>query len=66
MSLEKVLAQYVKHYIRIAFKPRGGKALTQAQKEGIAYYKAAAARVQALIEAPTPVWVGLQFSKKRY
>jgi hypothetical protein len=64
--MEKVLQQYVQHYVRILFKPRQGKTLTHAEKMGVAYYKAAAQRVQVLIDAPTPEWVGLQFSKSRY
>jgi hypothetical protein len=40
--------------------------MTQAEKKGVAYYRQSAQRVQALIEAPTPEWVGLQFSKKLY
>ena len=62
--MKKVLEQYARHYVRIAFKPRQGKVLTNAQKRGIAYYKAAAQRVSALIDAPKPAWVDLQFKSK--
>jgi hypothetical protein len=41
-----------------------GNSTTLAQQKGIAYYTAAAERVQALIDAPTPEWVTLQFGKK--
>lgn len=64
----KVLDQYVQAMIRIyskALRNQNG-ALTEAQKKGIAYYTAAAERVRALIDAPTPEWVGLKFEKKLY
>ena len=63
--MEKVLQQYVKHYTRLLFKRRGGEVMTHAEKQGVAYYKAAAQRVQALIEAPTPEWVALKFKAPR-
>ena len=62
--MEKVLQQYVQHYVRILFKPRQGKTLTHAEKMGVAYYKAATQRVSALIDAPKPAWVDLQFKPK--
>jgi hypothetical protein len=63
--MQKVLQQYVEHYVRILFKPRQGAAMTHAEKLGVAYYKAAAQRIEALINAPTPEWVGLHFIKPR-
>lgn len=62
--MEKVLEQYVKHYVRLLFKQRGGAAMTHAEKQGVAYYKAAAQRVQALIDAPRPAWYDFQFEQK--
>ena len=62
--MEKVLQQYVQHYVRILFKRRQGKVLTYGEKKAIAYYKAAAQRVSALIDAPKPAWVDLQFKPK--
>ena len=62
--MEKVLEQYVQHYVRILFKPRQGRTMTNAEKRGVAYYKAAAQRIEALINAPKPAWVDLQFKPK--
>jgi hypothetical protein len=64
--LQKVLEKYVRHYVRILFKARKGQLLTPAENKGVAYYRAAAERVQALIDAPTPAWVAVKFEKKRY
>jgi hypothetical protein len=65
--MQKVLAQYAEHISRVYTKAhtKQGGILTEAQKKGIAYYRAAAERVQALIDAPTPAWVLLQFTPKR-
>src|ERR1035438_962067 len=57
--MEKVLQQYVQHYVRILFKPRQGKAMTHAEKMGVAYYKAASqfrqcALAHALTATPQP------------
>lgn len=66
MTLEKVLQQYAKHIIRIKQRAHTMKSnLTHGERKAVAYYTAAAQAVQALIEAPTPAWVGLQFEKKR-
>jgi hypothetical protein len=62
--MKRVLEQYVQHYVRILFKPRQGAVMTHAEKMGVAYYKAAAQRVSALIDAPKPAWVDLQFKPK--
>lgn len=57
--MKKVLEQYVSHILRLASKKPSVK-----RSLGIAYYTAAAERITALIEAPTPAWVGLQFKKR--
>ena len=59
--MQKVLEQYVKHYVRLLFKQRGGEVMTHAEKLGVAYYKAAAHRVEALIDAPKPAWYDFKF-----
>lgn len=65
--MQKVLDQYAKRIIRINHRAHALKShLTHGERRAIAYYTAAAHAVQALIDAPTPAWVGLQFSKKRY
>ena len=56
--MHSILEQYAKHILRLA-----NKKPSNARSKGIAYYTAAAERVQALIEAPTPAWVGLKFEK---
>jgi len=56
--MKQVLEQYAKHILRLA-----NKKPSHAQNKGIAYYIAAAERVQALIDAPTPAWVGMQVKK---
>jgi len=40
------------------------KAPSHARSKGIAYYIAAAERVNALMNAPTPAWVLAQFKKR--
>jgi hypothetical protein len=64
--MKKVLEQYAEHISRIHskayYKQEGVR--TAAQNKGIAWYTAAAERVQALIDAPTPVWAGVPFSKE--
>jgi hypothetical protein len=57
--MKKVLDQYVTHGLRLASKKP-----SDARSKGLAYYTAAGERVQALIDAPTPEWVGLNFGKK--
>lgn len=64
MSLQKVLEQYVKHYVDILFRARKGEVLTHAENLGVAYYRQSAQRVQALIDAPRPAWYDLHFEKK--
>ena len=59
--MNKIFEQYVKHILRLASKKP-----SVARSKGIAYYTAAAETLRALIDAPTPEWVGLQFSKKQY
>ena len=66
--MKKVMEQYAEHISRIhskAYYKQHGY-LTAAQKRGMSFYTAAIETVQALIDAPTPEWVGLQFSKSRY
>lgn len=66
--MKKVLEQYAQAiqniYLRAA--RRGQEGLTNMQKKGIAYYTAAADTVAALITAPTPEWVNLEFKPKRH
>jgi hypothetical protein len=57
--MKSVLEQYVKHLLHLA-----NKKPTHARSKGIAYYTAAAERINALMNAPTPAWV-LAPSKKR-
>jgi hypothetical protein len=60
--MKKVLEQYAKHIHRIQNKAvQQGRLLTYEQHKAVAYYLAAAELVQALIDAPTPEWVGLKF-----
>jgi hypothetical protein len=63
MTLQKVLEQYVQHYVKILFRARKGEVLTHAENLGVAYYRQSAQRVQALIDAPRPAWADLQFTK---
>lgn len=53
MTLHSVLEQYAKHLQRLA-----NKKPSKNRDKGIAYYTAAAERVQALINAPNPEWAG--------
>ena len=57
--LKAVLNEYFEHILRLANRPE-----THKRNLGIAYYIAAAERVLALIEAPTPAWVLVQFKKR--
>jgi hypothetical protein len=57
-TLKTVLEQYHSHVLKLAKKKPSVN-----QRKGIAYYTASAERVQALIDAPTPQWVGLQFKR---
>jgi hypothetical protein len=60
MSLQSVLEQYIKHIARLANKRPSVNRI-----KGLAWYNAAAQRVLALIEAPKPAWVDLQFKRSR-
>jgi hypothetical protein len=60
MSLKSTLDQYHKHVLRLAAQKQ-----TANTRKGIAWYTAAAERVQALLEAETPAWVGLEFKRSR-
>jgi flavin reductase (DIM6/NTAB) family NADH-FMN oxidoreductase RutF len=60
MSLQSVLEQYIKHIARLA-----NKRPSVNRTKGLAWYTAAAERVQALLEAETPAWVGLEFKRSR-
>ena len=68
-GLEQVLGEYQDHAWRILFnKPKdaeGCSILTPAQSKGYAHYRAAIQTVQALIDAPKPIWVDLKFEKSR-
>jgi hypothetical protein len=55
--MKKVLDTYARHIARLMQKESTAK-----RRAGIAYYRAAAETVQALIDAPTPAWVGLKFT----
>lgn len=57
--MKKVLEQYTNHILRLA-----NKKPSVSRDRGIAYYTAAAECVLALINAPTPAWVGLKFKSK--
>jgi hypothetical protein len=61
-GLEQVLEVYKEHAWRILRNQRI-TGLTPAQRKGYAYYRAAIQTVQALIDAPKPVWVDLKFAK---
>jgi len=54
--MKKVFDQYVTHIIRLYNKPP-----SETRDKGIAYYTAAAETLEALINTPTPAWVGLKF-----
>jgi hypothetical protein len=60
MSLQSVLEAYIKHIARLA-----NKRPSVNRTKGLAWYNAAAQRVLALIEAPKPAWVDLQFKRSR-
>jgi hypothetical protein len=62
--MQKVLEQYSDHGERILRRALGRK-ITRAELKGLAYYIAAYDALKALIDAPTPAWVGLTFSKPR-
>lgn len=66
--MKNVLAQYAQRITNIYARAarRGQDELTDAQKKGVAYYTAAAETVQALMDAPTPAWVFLEFKPKKY
>ena len=60
--MKKVMEQYAEHISRIhskAYYKQHGY-LTAAQKRGMSFYTAAIETIQALIDAPTPAWVGLK------
>jgi len=61
-GLEQVLEVYKEHAWRILSKQRI-TGLTENQRKGYAYYRAAIHTVQVLIDAPKPVWVDLKFAK---
>ena len=64
--MKQVLEQYAKHIIRINQKVHAMKSnLNHGERKAIAYYTASAQTVQALIDAPKPVWVDLKFEKSR-
>jgi len=56
--MHKVLDQYIAHALRLA-----NKKPSYNRSVGIAYYTAAAEQIVALIDAPTPEWVGLKLEK---
>ena len=63
--MKKVLEQYAEHIIRIKQKAHAMKSyLTHGERQAIAYYTAAAQNIQVLIDAPTPAWAGVPFSKE--
>jgi hypothetical protein len=68
-GLEQVLEEYKEHAFRILFKApkdaEGCAKLTTAQSKGFAYYRSAIQTLQALIEAPKPEWVDVQFKRSR-
>jgi hypothetical protein len=64
--MNKVLQQYAKHILRINQKVHAMKSnLNHGERKAIAYYTAAAQRIEALINAPTPEWVALKFKASR-
>jgi len=66
LTLQQVLEQYAKHILRINHKAHAMKShLMHGERKAVAYYTAAAQSVQALIDAPTPSWVALQFIAPR-
>ena len=59
--MHTVLEQYAKHMQRLMYKAvNEERPLTHKERLGISYYRAAASAVEALIDAPTPAWVGAQ------
>ena len=61
--MKTVLDKYTEQISKIcsrAYTKQQGQ-LTPAQKKGMAYYRASIQTLQALIDAPTPEWVGLTF-----
>ena len=58
--LKNVLHQYMDHIFKLARKKPSHK-----RNLGIAYYQAAAECVLALINAPTPEWVGMHFENAK-
>ena len=64
--MKKVLEQYKDHAQNILHKVSTTQVFTAKQRKGYAYYRAAIESLQALIDAPTPEWIGLRFSKSHY
>ena len=60
--MKKVLEQYKDHAQNILHKVSVTQVFTAKQRKGYAYYRAAIESLQALIDAPTPEWVGLKFT----
>lgn len=72
-AFDKVLDKYKNHAFRILFRakkrgdvdPEGCSVLTQKEKKGFAYYRAAIQTLEALAAQPEPEWVNLRFTKSR-
>lgn len=63
--MQKVLDHYHKHITRIMCRAAKTKRdMTYNERKGVAFYSAAFHAVQALMDAPTPAWVGLTFAKE--
>jgi hypothetical protein len=63
--MRNVLQQYEKRISWLLLRAHEAKGnLLPGERKAVAYYTAAAERVSALIAAPTPEWVTLQFGKK--
>jgi hypothetical protein len=58
--MQKVMDQYIDHIIKL-----GKKKPSHKRNLDIAYYNAAAERVLALINAPTPEWIGMRLENAK-
>lgn len=71
--LDRILNEYKDHAFRILFRakkrgsvdPDGCSVLTEKEKKGYAYYRAAIQTLEAFIAQPEPSWIHLKFEKSR-
>lgn len=66
--MKKVFEQYIDAISKqIKRRNRQGRTeFTASENKALEYYGRAAQQLEALINAPTPSWVGFKFEKKQY